>query len=236
MPRKHLIASVTNKKQQANAVLLQKLAKEIKAAVKQGGNNPENNSRLKVAIKKALENNLSRESIEKNLNPSKDDNLIEEMNFEGFGPDGSMFYIKAISDNVNRTASAIRGYFSKMNSSLSKQGTVSAFFISKSAFIFNNDQYKEDKILEVIADYEILDINSESDSTILIFSEENYYSVFNSLKSNNFEFVDSYIFSEFFDYINIEDKKSIELIRKFLTQCEEDFDIQKVEHNLANNF
>jgi YebC/PmpR family DNA-binding regulatory protein len=234
MPRKHLIASATNKKQQANAVLLQKLAKEIKAAVKQGGNNPENNSRLKVAIKKALENNLSRESIDKNLNPSKDDNLIEEMNFEGFGPDGSMFYIQAISDNVNRTASAIRGYFSKMNSSLSKQGSVSAFFISKSAFIFNNDQYNEDKILEVIADYEILDINNDNDSVVLIFSDENYYSVFNSLKSNGFEFSDSYIFSEFFDYIEVDNKKTLDTIKKFLSQCEEDFDIQKVEHNLSN--
>lgn len=235
MPRKHLIASATNKKQQANAVLLQKLAKEIKAAVRQGGNNPDNNSRLKVAIKKALDNNLSRESIEKNLNPSKDDNLIEEMYFEGFGPEGSMFYIHAISDNVNRTASAIRGYFSKMNSALSKQGTVSSFFSSKSAFIFRKENFNEEKILEAIADFEIIDINNEDDLTVLIFSDENYYSVYNSLKNNNFEFSESYIFHEFFDYINIDDSKSLDQIKRFLNQCEEDFDIQKVEHNISNN-
>ena len=68
MPRKHLIANQTNKKQQAQAKMWQKLAREIRASVKVGGPNPEANPRLKSAISKALQNNLSRESINKNIN------------------------------------------------------------------------------------------------------------------------------------------------------------------------
>ena len=58
IPRKHLIANATNKKQQLQAKILLKLAREIKVAVKVGGPNPESNARLKAAISKALQNNL----------------------------------------------------------------------------------------------------------------------------------------------------------------------------------
>ena len=68
MPRKHLVASQTNKKQQNNAKIWQKLAKEIKVAAKIGGPNLEANPRLKAAVDRALQFNLSRESIAKNIN------------------------------------------------------------------------------------------------------------------------------------------------------------------------
>ena len=71
MPRKHLIASQNNKKQQDNAKVWMKLAREIRAAAKMGGPNIEANPRLKAAVEKALQNNLSKESIERNIKGSQ---------------------------------------------------------------------------------------------------------------------------------------------------------------------
>ena len=89
MPRKHLIASQTNKKQQSQAKLWQKLAREIRAAVKVGGPNPEANPRLKSAINKALQNNLSRDSINRNINGgNKDTEKLENLEYEAYGPNG----------------------------------------------------------------------------------------------------------------------------------------------------
>ncbi|RCT49462.1 YebC/PmpR family DNA-binding transcriptional regulator, partial [Ureaplasma parvum] len=98
MPRKHLIASGINKKQQQQAKSWMKSAKEIKAAAKMGGPNPEANPRLKVAIERALNNNLSRDSIERNINgASKDADNLKELTYEGYGPNGLAIIVRALT-------------------------------------------------------------------------------------------------------------------------------------------
>ena len=84
MPRKHLIASQNNKKQQDNAKIWMKLAKEIRAAAKTGGPNIDANPRLKAAVEKALQNNLSKESIERNIKGAQKDTSNLEAWFSGF--------------------------------------------------------------------------------------------------------------------------------------------------------
>ena len=98
MPRKHLIAAGINKKQQSQAKIWNKLAKEIKAATKVGGANPDTNPRLKTAIDKALQNNLSRESIERNINgASIDKSQQNEYLFEIYGPNSIAIMVMALT-------------------------------------------------------------------------------------------------------------------------------------------
>ena len=132
MPRKHLIASQTNKKQQAQAKMWQKLAREIRAAVKVGGPNPEANPRLKSAINKALQNNLSRDSINKNINGcNKDTEKLETLEYEAYGPNGLQIIISVLTDNPNRSAGNIRGYLNKFNAKIAKPNSVKSFFEEK---------------------------------------------------------------------------------------------------------
>jgi len=117
-----------------------KCAKEIKAAAKMGGPNPEANSRLKVAIERALNNNLSRDSIERNINgASKDIDNLKELTYEGYGPNGLAIIVRALTDNEQRTISAIRGYFSKLQGQIAKPNSVSMLFNECGQLLINKE-------------------------------------------------------------------------------------------------
>jgi UPF0082 protein UPA3_0303 len=105
-----------------------------------GGPNPEANSRLKVAIERALNNNLSRDSIERNINgASKDIDNLKELTYEGYGPNGLAIIVRALTDNEQRTISAIRGYFSKLQGQIAKPNSVSMLFNECGQLLINKE-------------------------------------------------------------------------------------------------
>ena len=161
MPRKHLIASGINKKQQQQSKIWMKCAKEIKAAAKVGGPNPDANPRLKAAIQRALQNNLSRDSIQRNINgASKDLDVLKEIYYEGYGPKGIAIIVKALTDNEQRTISNVRGYFSKLHGEISKPNSVKILFNEYGVFLINKDQIDENKLLELVIDFNIIDLHN----------------------------------------------------------------------------
>ena len=99
-----------------------KCAKEIKAAAKVGGPNPDANPRLKAAIKRALQNNLSRDSIQKNINgASKDSESLKEIFYEGYGPKGIAIIVKALTDNEQKT---LVNYINSLDLTANKKLTI----------------------------------------------------------------------------------------------------------------
>lgn len=234
MPRKHLISAGINKKQQQQAKLWMKCAKEIKAAVKVGGTNVDSNPRLKSAIARALQNNLSRDSIEKNINgASKDANTLKELFYEGYGPNGIAILIKSLTDNEQRTISALRGYFSKLKGQIAKPGSVMMIFEEKSEFVIDNSIYSEDKILEAIIDFDILDLIDDQDCFILTAKPNDFFVIKDALEKNNITTLDAEI-----KFIANESKSidsaNIERMNKFINSCDEDDDIQWVVTNCIN--
>lgn len=234
MPRKHLISAGINKKQQQQAKLWMKCAKEIKAAVKVGGTNVDSNPRLKSAIARALQNNLSRDSIEKNINgASKDANTLKELFYEGYGPNGIAILIKSLTDNEQRTISALRGYFSKLKGQIAKPGSVMMIFEEKSEFVIDNSIYSEDKILEAVIDFDILDLIDDQDCFILTAKPNDFFVIKDALEKNNITTLDAEI-----KFIANESKSidsaNIERINKFINSCDEDDDIQWVVTNCIN--
>lgn len=243
MPRKHLIASGIIKKQQTQAKIWMKLAKEIKAATKVGGPNPESNPRLKAAIDKALQNNLSRESIQKNINGSqKDETSLMDMEYEGYGPNGLGIIIKALSDNENRTVSALRGYFTKLGGKIAKQNSVKTNFQYLGEILIDKKYLTEDKLMEYI--FEILDENKfeneepikstiENDDCFqIIINPKHFYKIRDLIKEKNLNILASEIKYIPNEYINISQEEYNKL-EKFLEQCEEDDDIQWVITNFG---
>lgn len=203
-----------------------KCAKEIKAAVKVGGTNVDSNPRLKSAIARALQNNLSRDSIEKNINgASKDANTLKELFYEGYGPNGIAILIKSLTDNEQRTISALRGYFSKLKGQIAKPGSVMMIFEEKSEFVIDNSIYSEDKILEAVIDFDILDLIDDQDCFILTAKPNDFFVIKDALEKNNITTLDAEI-----KFIANESKSidsaNIERINKFINSCDEDDDIQ----------
>ena len=232
MPRKHLIASGINKKQQQQAKLWMKCAKEIKAAAKIGGTNPDANPRLKAAIARALNCNLSRESIEKNINgANKDSSSIKELYYEGYGPNGIAILIKALTDNEQRTVSAIRGYFSKLNGQLAKPNSVKMIFDELGEFIIEAKGLSEDDILNATIENDIVDLINEDEYYILYSKPNDFDNTKDNLNKNNINFISSeikYIASQKADLPDEYEEK----MERFLNSCDEDDDISWVVTNM----
>lgn len=244
MPRKHLIASGINKKQQMQAKLGNKLAKEIKAAAKVGGTNPEANPRLKAAIDKALQNNLSKESIEKNINGSiKDPSSLVDSEYEGYGPNGLRIIVKTLSDNVNRTISSLRGYFSKLKGEIAKPNSVKNTFNHAGEIIISKDGITEDELMEkTLMALEKIEItnneepvqetNNLDDCYQVITMPKYFYKVRDNLKELGLNIIESeikYIPTDFVD-LNKDDYARLE---RFLDSCADDDDIQWVISNFG---
>lgn len=203
-----------------------KCAKEIKAAAKFGGPNPEANPRLKAAIIRAMQNNLSRDSIEKNINgANKDASLLKELYYEGYGPNGIAILIKALTDNEQRTISAIRGYFSKLNGQLAKPNSVKMIFSELGEFIIDKSKYNEEAILNAIINYEIENLIEEEDSFVVYCKPSLFYKLKESFELKNiipFSLEIKYIPS---DYITL-DEEHKDRYERFINACENDDDIQ----------
>lgn len=244
MPRKHLIAAGITKKQQTQAKIWMKLAKEIKAAAKVGGTNVESNPRLKAAIDKALQNNLSRESIEKNINGSqKDPTSLLDMEYEGYGPNGLGIIIKALSDNENRTVSALRGYFSKLNGKIAKQNSVKTNFSYDGEILIEKANLSEEKIMEILLNIldkmndlvedPIKDTIENEDCFQIITIPKYFYKIRDELlKNNEIKIIQSEIKYIPNEYVDLSQEDYLKLER-FLNQCEEDDDIQWVVTNFG---
>lgn len=234
MPRKHLVASQTNKKQQMQAKIWLKLAKEIKAAAKVGGPNIDANPRLKAAVEKALSNNLSRESIERNISgAAKDPANMVALTYECYGPNGSQFIIHALTDNQNRTASNLRGYLSKINGTIAKTNSVKLFFDNYGTFILiKNNATNEDTILEALLDYEVIDIIEHEDNFEVYVNPTQFYDAKKSLTNAGFNIHEAEIKLVAQNKKDITDEALLTKIEKFIDSCENDDDIQSVVTNL----
>lgn len=232
MPRKHLVASQTNSKQQQNAKLWQKLAREIKAAVKVGGPNPDANPRLKAAIDRALDNNLSRESIEKNINGSqkKEEELIS-VEYECYGPNGLQIIVESLTDNTNRVASNLRGYLSKLNASIAKPNSVKVFFDKYGVFTLKKESWTLDSLLEKTIDYQIIDIHEYDDGFEILCPAEEFYKLNNFLRNEKLPIIEAVIKYVPQNYLEDLPQELDEKIKRFINSCNNDEDIQNVTLN-----
>lgn len=233
MPRKHLIASQTNKKQQSQAKVWQKLAREIRAAAKVGGSNIEANPRLKAAVQKALANNLSRESIDRNINGvNNDKEKLEVLEYEAYGPNGLQIIIHVLTSNPNRSAGNIRGYLSKLGGKIAKPNSVKTFFENKGIIIVpKSDKVSVDSLLELTMEYNILDILEHEDGYEIYTAPDCFYEVVELLKKNNIQIYASDLKLIANEPIESLDESSEKKLTNFIESCDEDDDIQWVVTN-----
>ena len=108
--------------------LFSKLAKEISSAAKRGGSDPDSNPTLRAAIEKAHSYNMPKENIERATETASSAQALEEGVYEGYGPMGTAFMVKILTDNKNRTLSEVRRIFENHGGKLGEAGSAAYIF------------------------------------------------------------------------------------------------------------
>ncbi|MFN8436816.1 MAG: YebC/PmpR family DNA-binding transcriptional regulator [Cytophagales bacterium] len=211
-----------------------KIGKEIAMAVKQGGPNPDSNSRLRVIIQNAKAINMPKDNVERAIKKasSKDQEDYKEIVYEGYGPNGIAIVIETATDNHNRTVANIRSYFSKCGGSLGTTGSLEFLFERKSVFKIA----KSDSINIEELEFELIDVGAdevfEDEDEIVIYGGfTDFNNIQKTLEDKGLE-----IKGAEFERIPNDTKELTEdqqaEVEKLLEKLEEDEDVQGVFHNM----
>ena len=159
----------------ARAKVFTKIGREITVCVKEGGGDPNSNSKLRELIAKAKANNVPNDNIERVIKKAAgggDKTNYESNVYEGYGPNGVAVIVETLTDNKNRTAGDVRHYFDKFGGNLGTTGCVSFMFSSKGIIVADGAGLDEDKVMEDVFDLGASDFSMEDD-TIEIETEPN---------------------------------------------------------------
>jgi YebC/PmpR family DNA-binding regulatory protein len=212
-----------------------KLGREIAIAVKQGGANPDANSRLRDAIAKAKAANMPNDnimrSIKKAAGEGEGDNY-EEITYEGYGPGGVAVIVEAATDNRNRTAGDVRHYFDKFGGNLGQSGSVSFMFNKKGIILIENDgKISEDDLMMDALDAGAEDVSTEEDYFEVLTEPGEFSKVREALESKGYEFAEASVSMLPTTMTKLTDAKQIEQMEKLIDNLEDMDDVQNVYHN-----
>lgn len=173
-------ASIKHKKAATDAkrgALFTKLIKEITAAARQGGGNPENNIRLRAAMTRAKTQNMPLSNIDNAIKKGTGELpgiIYEEVNYEGYGPKGVAIMIEALTDNKNRTSAELRNLFSKKNGNLAGAGSVAWMFQKKGYIVIEKKEIDEEKLMGIILEAGAEDMKTVDSNYEVITDTSNF--------------------------------------------------------------
>lgn len=172
------------------AKIFTKLIREITVATRLGGGDPDANPRLRLAVDKALSNNMPKDNIERAIKRGSGDtegDNYEEIRYEGYGPGGVAIMVDCMTDNRNRTVSDIRHAFSRHGGNLGADGSVAYLFERKGVIGFGPD-VDEDAVLEVALEAGADDLAGYDDGYFeVLVAPEEYTQVKQALTDAGFE-------------------------------------------------
>ncbi|MBA9025977.1 MULTISPECIES: YebC/PmpR family DNA-binding transcriptional regulator [Bacillaceae] len=162
-----------------------KFGREIYVVAKQGEPDPESNQALKVVLERAKTYNVPKAIIDRAIEKAKggSDESYDELRYEGFGPNGSMVIVDALTNNVNRTASDVRAAFGKNGGNMGVSGSVAYMFDATA--VFGLEGKTADEVLELLmeADVDVRDIVEEDESVIIYAEPDQFHAVQEALKN-----------------------------------------------------
>ncbi|MEK4631230.1 MULTISPECIES: YebC/PmpR family DNA-binding transcriptional regulator [Bacillus] len=166
-----------------------KFGREIYVAAKQGEPDPESNQALKVALERAKTYSVPKNIIERAIEKAKGgaEENFDELRYEGFGPNGSMIIVDALTNNVNRTAPEVRAAFGKNGGNMGVSGSVAYMFDATA--VIGVEGKTADEALELLmeADVDVRDILEEDDSVIVYAEPDQFHAVQEAFKNAGVE-------------------------------------------------
>ena len=228
-------AGIKHKKGKADKLrskVFSKLSKEITVAAKLGDKDPAMNPRLRSAVQAARSANMPKENIERAIDKSSINNLLnfENLRYEGFGPNKVAVIVEALTDNKNRTASNIRNIFQKAGGSLGTLGSASHNFNQLGIIKIDKKEISDDRIFELATEAGADECKSEDDFHEIQCSVDEIYNVKKELEKQITNFVSTEIEWVPLNSIKISKEKNEDLV-KFFELLEEDDDVQNIYTN-----
>ena len=232
-------ANIKHKKEKNDAAkgkIFTIIGKEIAIAVKEGGANPDNNSKLRDVIAKAKANNMPNDTIERGIKKAAgaaDTVNYESVTYEGYGPSGSAIIVKALTDNKNRTAANVRNAFTKGHGSIGTQGCVSYMFDEKGQILLDKEEVTmdADDLMMMALDAGAEDFNEEEDSFEILTSPADFSAVREALEAEGIPMADAAVKMIPQTYVELTDETDINNLQRILDFLDEDDDVQEVYHN-----
>ncbi len=232
-------ANIKHKKEKNDAAkgkIFTIIGREIAVAVKEGGPDPANNSRLRDVIAKAKVNNMPNDTIERGIKKAAGDAgsvNYETVTYEGYGPSGVAIIVDALTDNKNRTASNVRNAFTKGNGSVGTQGCVSYMFDKKGQIIIDKEEYEADadELMMTALDAGAEDFAEEEDSYEILTAPEDFSEVRLALEEAGIPMASAEVTMLPQTWVELTEETDIKNIQKTLDLLDEDDDVQVVYHN-----
>ena len=232
-------ANIKHKKERNDAAkgkIFTVIGREIAVAVKEGGSDPANNSRLRDVIAKAKANNMPNDTIDRNIKKaagegSGDNN--EHNTYEGYGPNGTAIIVKTLTDNKNRTASNVRNAFTKGSGNVGTPGCVSFMFDEKGQIIVAKEDcdMDADELMMMALDFGAEDFSEEEESFEILTAPEDFSEVRLKLEEAGIVMADAEETKIPQTYVELTSEEDIKNIQKTLDLLDEDDDVTDVWTN-----
>ena len=233
-------ANIKHKKEKNDAAkgkIFTIIGRELAVAVKEGGSDPANNSRLRDVIAKAKANNMPNDTIDRGIKKAAGELgsvNYEFVTYEGYGPGGIAIIVDALTDNKNRTASNVRNAFTKGSGSIGTQGCVSYMFDQKGQIIIDREECEmdPDELMMLALDAGAEDFSEEEDSFEILTSPDDFSDVRQKLEEDGIPMVSAEVTMIPQNYVALTDETALKQLNRTLDMLDEDDDVQAVYTNL----
>ncbi|MGK0378303.1 YebC/PmpR family DNA-binding transcriptional regulator [Patiriisocius sp. Uisw_017] len=213
-----------------------RIGKDIVMAVKEGGPDPDSNSRLRAVIQNAKSVNMPKDNVERAIKKASDKSLgdYKEVLFEGYAQHGIAVIIETATDNNTRTVANVRACFNKTDSSFGTSGSVVFMFDHTCNFRINGEGIDLEELELELIDEGVEEIFEDEDGVLIYAPFESFGNIQSYLEGNNME-----ILSSGFERIPQVTKKLTEEeaadVEKLLERLDDDDDVQNVYHTMEEN-
>ena len=232
-------ANIKHKKEKNDAAkgkIFTVIGREIAVAVKEGGPDPANNSKLRDVIAKAKANNMPNDTIDRGIKKAAGDaNSVndEVLPYEGYGPNGVAVIVDTLTDNKNRTAANVRSAFTKGNGNIGTQGSVSFMFDKKGQIVIDKEECEmdPDELMMLALDAGAEDFAEEEDSYEVITAPEDFSAVREALEKEGIPMLEADVTMIPQTWVELTDEEDIKRMNRLLDLLDDDDDVQAVYHN-----
>ncbi len=232
-------ANIKHKKEKNDAAkgkIFTRIGREIAVAVKEGGSDPANNSKLRDVIAKAKANNMPNDTIDRSIKKAAGDANAanyEVAVYEGYGPNGTAIIVETLTDNKNRTASNIRNAFTKGGGNVGTPGCVSFMFDKKGQIIIDKEECdrEADDLMMLALDAGAEDFAEEEDSYEVLTDPEEFSKVRETLEGEGIPMAGAEVTMIPQTYVELTTEQDIKMMNRILDLLDDDDDVQEVYHN-----
>ncbi len=220
------------KQDKLRSKMFSKLAKEITVAAKMGMPDVDMNPRLRLAVKAAKAVSMPKDVIDRAIKKSQLGDAADytEIRYEGYGANGIAIIVEAMTDNLNRTASNVRSYFTKGGGNLGQTGSVSHGFDRVGEISYAASAGSADDVMMAALDAGADDVESDEDGHWIYCSMDSLNEVSDALEKSLGESLESKLIWKP-QVVTEVDLETAEKLMKLIDMLEEDDDVQAVTHN-----